>query len=62
MTQYGNAEASICREESEWDNPYLIKIDGEDICVAEQFGNDRPEAWSQDLDGDSVPELICNAA
>lgn len=30
------------------------------MCVAEQFGYDGPEAWSRDLDGDGVPELICN--
>ncbi len=39
---------------------YYVKVDGEDVCVAEQFGYDGPEAWSRDLDGDGVPELICN--
>ena len=24
------------------------------------FRSDGPEAWSRDLDGDGVPELICN--
>lgn len=39
---------------------YYVEMEGEDICVAEQFGYDEPEAWSRDLDGDGVPELICN--
>lgn len=39
---------------------YYVEVDGEDVCVAEQFGYDGPEAWSRDLDGDGVPELICN--
>lgn len=56
----------VCRVEMEEIVPYqymwhfYAKVDGEDVCVAEQFGFDEPEAWSRDLDGDGVPELICN--
>lgn len=39
---------------------YFVEVDDEEVCVAEQFGYDAPEAWSQDLDGDGMPELICN--
>lgn len=39
---------------------YYVKAGSEDICVAEQFGYDGPETWSRDLDGDGIPELICN--
>lgn len=39
---------------------YYVQVDGKDVCVAEQFGYNGPEAWSRDLDGDGVPELICN--
>lgn len=40
---------------------YYVEMDGKEMCVAEQFGyHDGPEAWSRDLDGDGVPELICN--
>ena len=39
---------------------YYVEMNGEDVCVAEQFGFDEPESWSRDLDGDGVPELICN--
>ena len=39
---------------------YYVELDGEYVCVAEQFGYDGPEAWSRELDGDGVPELICN--
>ena len=39
---------------------FYVEMDGEDVCVAEQFGYDGPEVWSRDLDGDGVPELICN--
>ena len=40
---------------------YYVEVNGEDICVAEQFGYENyPESWSRDLDGDGVPELICN--
>lgn len=57
----------VCRIEKEEIAPYqykwhyYVKVDGEDVCVAEQFGYDGPEAWSRDLDGDGVPELICNS-
>lgn len=57
----------VCRIEMEEISPcqykwhYYVKVDGEDVCVAEQFGYDGPEAWSRDLDGDGVPELICNS-
>ena len=57
----------VCRIEMEEIAPhqymwhYYVKADGEDVCVAEQFGYDGPEAWSRDLDGDGVPELICNS-
>lgn len=57
----------VCRIEMEEVAPYhyrwhyYVKMDGEDVCVAEQFGYDGPEAWSRDLDGDGVPELICNS-
>lgn len=56
----------VCRIEMEELTPnqyrwhYYVKVDGEDVCVAEQFGYDGPEAWSRDLNGDGVPELICN--
>lgn len=57
----------VCRVEMEEINPhqvmwhYYVEVNGEDICVAEQFGYDNhPESWSRDLDGDGVPELICN--
>ncbi len=40
---------------------YYVEVNGEDICVAEQFGYENyTESWSRDLDGDGVPELICN--
>lgn len=39
---------------------YYVEVDDENVCVAEQFGYDEPESWSRDLDGDGVPELICN--
>lgn len=58
----------LCRVEMEEISPfqhcwhYYVRIDGGDVCVAEQFGYDGPEAWSRDLDGDGVPELICNCA
>lgn len=48
----------ISSHQYEWH--YYVEVDGEDVCVAEQFGYDDPEAWSRDLDGDGVPELICN--
>ncbi len=57
----------VCRVEMEESTPshyswhFYVKVDGEDVCVAEQFGYDEPEAWSRDLDGDGVPELICNS-
>lgn len=56
----------VCRVEMEETGPhqymwhYYVTADGKDVCVAEQFGYDGPEAWSRDLDGDGVPELICN--
>ena len=56
----------VCRIEMEESSPYqymwhyYVEVDGEDVCVAEQFGYDDPAAWSRDLDGDGVPELICN--
>lgn len=56
----------MCRIEMEEISPYqyewhyYVEVDGEDVCVAEQFGYDDPAAWSRDLDGDGVPELICN--
>lgn len=56
----------VCRIEMEEISPhqckwhYYVKVDGEDKCVAEQFGYNGPEAWSWDLDGDGVPELICH--
>lgn len=57
----------VCRAEMEEISPYhyewhfYVEVDGEDVCVAEQFGYDsHPEAWSRDMDGDGVPELICN--
>lgn len=57
----------VCRIEMEELTPgqyrwhYYVKVNGEDVCVAEQFGYDGPEAWSRDMDGDGVPELICNS-
>lgn len=57
----------VCRIEMEELSPhqyrwlYYVKVDGKDVCVAEQFGYDGPEVWSRDLDGDGVPELICNS-
>ena len=40
---------------------YYAEVNGEDICVAEHFGYENyTESWSRDLDGDGVPELICN--
>lgn len=70
-TQSGAALTSVlgfdvCRIEMEETGPhqymwhYYVKLDGKDVCVAEQFGYDGPEAWSRDLDGDGVPELICS--
>ena len=56
----------VCRIEMEEISPYqyewhyYVEVDGENVCVAEQFGYDDPDAWSRDLDGDGVPELICN--
>ena len=56
----------VCRIEMEETGPhqymwhYYVKMDGKDVCVAEQFGYDGPEAWSRDLDMDGVSELICN--
>lgn len=56
----------VCRIEMEEISPYFycwhyyVEMDGEDVCVAEQFGTESPESWSRDLDGDGVPELICN--
>lgn len=57
----------VCRIEMEEISPYFyrwhyyVEMDGEDVCVAEQFGyGGDPESWSRDLDGDGVPELICN--
>ncbi|MDE6588815.1 MAG: hypothetical protein K2K53_00420, partial [Oscillospiraceae bacterium] len=56
----------VCRIEMEEITPhqylwrYYVEVNGEDVCVAEQFGFDEPESWSRDLDGDGVPELICN--
>ena len=56
----------VCRIEMEAISPYqyewhyYVEVDGEDVCVAEQFGYDGPEVWSRDMDGDGVPELICN--
>lgn len=56
----------VCRVEMEEITPYLyewhyyVEVDGEDVCVAEHFGFDDPGSWSRDLDGDGVPELICN--
>ena len=56
----------VCRIEMEEISPYqykwhyYVEMNGEDVCVAEQFGFDEPESWSRDLDGDGVPELICN--
>ena len=58
----------VCHIEMEEISPYqyawhyYVEVDGEDVCVAVQFGYDSPEAWSRDLDGDGVPELICNCA
>ena len=57
----------VCRVEVEeislyqYEWHYYVEVDGEDVCVAEQFGYNGPEAWSRDLDGDGVPELICNS-
>ncbi|MCM1558778.1 MAG: hypothetical protein NC123_04450 [Butyrivibrio sp.] len=57
----------VCRVEMEEITPgqymwhFYVKADGKDVCVAEQFGYDEPEAWSRDLNGDGVPELICNS-
>ena len=57
----------VCRVEIEEISPYqykwhfYVEVDGEKVCVAEQFGYDGLEAWSRDLDGDGVPELICNS-
>lgn len=48
----------ISRHQYKWH--YYVKVDGEDVCIAEQFAYDGPEAWSRDLDGDGIPELICN--
>lgn len=56
----------VCRVEMEEVSPYQYMwhyyawVDGDIVCVAEQFGFDQPESWSRDLDGDGVPELICN--
>ena len=56
----------VCRVEmeelgfSQYRWTYYVKMNGEDVCVAEQFGYNGPETWSRDLDGDGVPELICN--
>lgn len=57
----------VCRVEMEEVSPYqyiwhyYVELDGEDVCVGEQFGyDDYPQAWSRDVDGDGVPELICN--
>lgn len=49
----------ICPGQYDW--RYYVEVDGEDVCVAEQFGFHVPEVWSRDLDGDGVPELICNS-
>ncbi len=57
----------VCRAEMEEISPYqymwhyYVEVDGESVCVAEQFGYDVPESWSRDLNGDGVPELICNS-
>lgn len=57
----------VCRIEMEEVGPhqymwhFYVEMDGEDVCVAEQFGYDGPEVWSRDLDGDGVPELICTS-
>lgn len=56
----------VCRIEMEEITPseyvwrYYVEVDGKDVCVASADGYDGPEAWSRDLDGDGVPELLCN--
>ena len=56
----------ICRVEAEDSTPfhvqwhYIAKINGVEKCVGEQFGYNGLEAWSVDLDGDGVTELVCN--
>lgn len=67
VTMAGVLGFEVCRVEMEEISPYqyrwhfYVKLDGKDVCVAEQFGYDGPEVWSRDLDGDGVPELICNS-
>lgn len=43
---------------------YYAEVDGETKCIASTSGyvsaDGGPEAYSADLDGDGVPELICN--
>ena len=39
---------------------YYAEIDGVERCIGERFGFNGPEAWSVDLDGDGVTELVCN--
>lgn len=45
---------------------YYAEREGKQACIAEQFGyfvsGAEPEAYSIDLDGDTVPELVCNVA
>ena len=43
---------------------YYAELDGEQVCIAEQFGylvpGVEPASYRADLDGDGVSELICN--
>lgn len=42
---------------------FYTEIDGETRCIAEMFGHfdsNMPEAYSVDLDGNGIDELICN--
>ena len=39
---------------------YYAEIDGEERCIGEYFGFGGPEAWSADVDGDGLTELVCN--
>lgn len=45
---------------------YYAEIEGETQCIAEAFGSPLPgwwpEAYSVDLDGDGISELICNCS
>lgn len=43
---------------------YLTEIDGKEVCIGEMCGyltpGAEPDAYSVDLDGDGITELICN--